>query len=88
MISGVALCFVAFIAYIAWRNARRHTLKDIRGPPSPSFWLGKTHSFQSVDILHMRLQVTRKHIDTLNKRGTWNFIGFANMVQLGWPKDV
>jgi hypothetical protein len=47
MISGVALCFVAFIAYIAWRNARRHTLKDIRGPPSPSFWTGKAHSLQT-----------------------------------------
>ncbi|KAG0695495.1 cytochrome P450 [Suillus ampliporus] len=40
MISGAALCLVPFIAYIAWRNSRRHTLKDIRGPPSQSFWLG------------------------------------------------
>lgn len=40
MISGVALCLVTFIAYIAWRNARRYTLKDIHGPPSHSFWLG------------------------------------------------
>ncbi|KAG2074169.1 cytochrome P450 [Suillus decipiens] len=41
IISGAALCLVAFIAYIAWRrNARRYTLKDIRGPPSSSFWLG------------------------------------------------
>ncbi|KAG2744032.1 cytochrome P450 [Suillus brevipes Sb2] len=54
MISGVALCFFAFIAYIAWRNARRHTLKDIRGPPSPSFWLGHEkahrHAKQAGDL--------------------------------------
>ncbi|KAG2341337.1 cytochrome P450 [Suillus weaverae] len=40
MISGAALCLVAFTVYIVWRNARRYTLKDIRGPPSHSFWLG------------------------------------------------
>ncbi|KAG1747117.1 cytochrome P450 [Suillus paluster] len=40
MISSVALSLAAFIAYITWRNSRRHTLKDIRGPPSQSFWLG------------------------------------------------
>ncbi|KAG0708103.1 cytochrome P450 [Suillus ampliporus] len=40
MISAAAICLVAFLAYIAWRNTQRYTLKDIRGPPSQSFWLG------------------------------------------------
>ncbi|KAG2058507.1 cytochrome P450 [Suillus hirtellus] len=40
MISGVAICLVVLIAYIAWRNTQRYNLKDIRGPASHSFWLG------------------------------------------------
>jgi len=88
MISGAALCLVAFITYVVWRNSRRHTLKDIRGPTSHSFWLGSTRSFQSVDIPKIHLQVARKYIETLNKWGTWNFSGLANMVPLGWLKDV
>ncbi|KAG2157942.1 cytochrome P450 [Suillus bovinus] len=40
MISGAVICLVTFFAYIAWRNTRRYTLKDIQGPPSHSFWLG------------------------------------------------
>ncbi|KAG1831991.1 hypothetical protein DFJ58DRAFT_848085 [Suillus subalutaceus] len=51
------LCLVTFIAYIAWRNARRYTLKDICGPPSHSFWLGseKVHrSAKQVGDLEFR----------------------------------
>ncbi|OJA16485.1 hypothetical protein AZE42_08915 [Rhizopogon vesiculosus] len=40
MISVAALSLFAFLAYRIWRNSPPHILKDIRGPPSSSFWLG------------------------------------------------
>ncbi|OJA10246.1 hypothetical protein AZE42_07830, partial [Rhizopogon vesiculosus] len=40
MISVAALSLFALLAYRIWRNSPPHILKDIRGPPSPSFWLG------------------------------------------------
>ncbi|OAX43385.1 cytochrome P450 [Rhizopogon vinicolor AM-OR11-026] len=47
MIAGIGFCFVASLAYVLWRNSRRHNLKDIRGPPSHSFWLGSEKVIRS-----------------------------------------
>ncbi|KAG2756654.1 cytochrome P450 [Suillus brevipes Sb2] len=70
MISGVALCFVSFIAYIAWRNRRRHTLKDIRGPPSPSFWTGheKVH-LNTKQVGDLEFQWVREYGPTWMAKG-------------------
>ncbi|OAX37997.1 cytochrome P450 [Rhizopogon vinicolor AM-OR11-026] len=46
MISVAALSLFAFLAYRIWRNSPPHILKDIRGPPSPSFWLGTEKVFR------------------------------------------
>ncbi|KIJ66688.1 hypothetical protein HYDPIDRAFT_108600 [Hydnomerulius pinastri MD-312] len=39
MLPGVVLCLIIFTA-LAWRRSRRNSVKDIRGPPSPSRLLG------------------------------------------------
>lgn len=71
IISGVAPCLVAFIAYIAWRcNARRHTLKDIRGPPSHSFWLGSEKAQRNAkQVGDMEFQWARKYGPTWMTKG-------------------
>ncbi|KAG2147652.1 cytochrome P450 [Suillus clintonianus] len=70
MISGAALCLVAFLAYIAWRNSRRYTLKDIRGPPSHSFWLGseKVHR-NTLQVGDLEFQWAREYGPTWMTKG-------------------
>jgi cytochrome P450 len=70
MISGAALCLVAFITYVVWRNSRRHTLKDIRGPTSHSFWLGseKVHR-NAKQVGDLEFQWARKYGPTWMVKG-------------------
>ncbi|KAG2067610.1 cytochrome P450 [Suillus decipiens] len=70
MILGVALCSVAFIGYIAWRRNARRTLKDIRGPPSHSFWLGSEKVQRNAkQVGDMEFQWVREYGPTWMTRG-------------------
>ncbi|KAJ8596737.1 cytochrome P450 [Rhizopogon salebrosus TDB-379] len=74
MISGVAFCFVALLAYVLWRNSRHHTLKDIRGPPSHSFLLGSEKVFRNAaQVRDLEFPWVREFGPTWAAKGCFGF---------------
>ncbi|KAH7884659.1 cytochrome P450 [Phlebopus sp. FC_14] len=40
MLPGLVLCLLVFTILVAWRRSRQPSIKDIRGPPTPSLLFG------------------------------------------------
>ena len=79
----------SFLAFVYTRR-RGGYLRQLRGPESSSFWLGKLHQSSALSILD-RLddsQVTKPIFDTRMKLEIASSSGCASMVARGVALDV